>query len=187
MRKFKGIILAVVVLALNSLTSSCVLTQKQQTRFLAKHCVGSDSTIINHDVIFKDTTYYITTQGPIQYLENPCKKLCDSLGNLKPFSMVEKKNGIKTTIKSIGNSISINSETDSLAAKAKLKTTTNTTTSKAVKIVKEYCQREHCTGWCGFTNYWFWISSSILAIWTLLKVFKGYITTAVPFLGKFIK
>lgn len=184
MLKLKGItwLLLIAIVSLQS----CVLTQKQQKRFLSRHCVGSDSTVIQHDVIFKDTTFYITQQGPIQYLENPCKKLCDSLGNLKPFSMTEKKNGIKTTIKSVGNSISINSETDSLEAKAKTKETINTTTSKTVKAVPVNCELEHRTKFDGFTWYWFFITASLLTLYVLLKVFKTYLKGVFPFLTKFL-
>lgn len=186
MQKLKGTIQKLILLIATAALSQCVLTQKQQKRFLSRHCVGSDSTVIQHEIIFKDTTFYITEQGPIQYLENPCKKLCDSLGNLKPFSMTEKKNGIKTTIKSIGNSISINSETDSLEAKAKTKETINITSSKIVKAVPVECKQKHCTGWCGFTNYWFIITAALIVLYTLFKCFKAYLKT-VPFIRIFIK
>lgn len=179
----KNIILILVALSL----TSCVLTKKQQTRFLAKHCVGSDSTSVSHDVIFKDTTIFITKTGPIQYLENPCKKLCDSLGNLKPFQIKEKKNGLIGTIKSVGNSIVFDCEADSLKAVIKVMQHEKSTYKKEVKIVKEYCEKEHRNKFDGFTYWWFFISAGILLIVILFKIFKGYIKTAFPFLNGIIK
>lgn len=86
--------------------------------------VTTDSTVITDSVsesvteriVLKDTTIYITREGIIQYLPNPCAFLCDSLGNLKPFKSESKKNGVKSTITSIGNVLAVDCKTDSLEA-----------------------------------------------------------------------
>lgn len=182
MRSLKVVILVLLTVAV----SSCVLTQKQQKRFLSKHCVGKDSIVVKDTTIYKDTTLYITVAGPVQYLENPCKLLCDSLGNLKKFEVKEKKNGIVSTIKSVGNSIVFDCEADSLKAIIKTPEHRRSTYNKSVKIVPQYCEREHRTKFDGFTYWYFLITAGLIVLYIALKCVKTYIEAWMPWLGKFL-
>lgn len=150
------------ILILLTFLSSCI-TEKKRQQICQKCPVKIEKEV--HDSIIeklKDTTIYITTQGPIQYLENPCKHLCDSLGNLKPINKQSKKNGIKSIIKKVGNSLAFDCEADSL------KTVINGL-KETIKIIKKkeiievpVCHLEHKNKFDGFTYWWFWITLIIL-------------------------
>jgi hypothetical protein len=112
-----------------------------------KRCTVKDSVSYKEVIKLKDTIIYITKAGPIQYLENPCKFLCDSFGNLKPFEIKKKENGIIGTIKSVGNSISFDCKADSLEAIIKgLREKEITKTETKTVIAKE----NYITSWQNF-------------------------------------
>lgn len=157
----KNLLLLLIPILLNV---SCV-TEKKRQKICQKCPVKIEKEI--HDSIIeklRDTTIYITTQGPVQYLENPCKTLCDSLGNLKPIKIENKKNGIKSTITTVGNSLVVNCETDSLKAVISgLKETLRITKEKEIKEVP-VCHLEHKTWFDEYTFWWFWITLAIFVI-----------------------
>lgn len=151
-------------LLLLTFLSSCITEKKRQQ--ICQKCPVKIEKEVRDSIIEKlrDTTIYITTQGPTQYLENPCKHLCDSLGNLKPVKIETKKNGIKSTIKSVGNSLVVECETDSLKAVINgLKETVRITKEKETKEVP-VCHLEHKTKFDGFTFWWFWITVFIIVL-----------------------
>jgi hypothetical protein len=172
----KALLSLLIILSL----SQCILTKKQKDKFLAKYCERKDSFIyIRKDsIVVKDTTIYIPTivNTPI-YLENPCKELCDSLGKLKPFFKSQSKNGIKSTVKSVGNSIVLQCETDSLKARIQYLEhyITNIEKSYTENTVEKSCELEHRTKFDGFTWWWFWITASIIVLFVLVKKFKAYL------------
>lgn len=165
------------------MASSCVATKKQKQRFLSKYCERKDSIsyVKKDSLVYKDSLilFPIEINTPV-YLENPCKLLCDSLGNLKPFFKDQKKGGLKTTVQSIGNSIVINCQTDSLKARISWLEHNISTIEKShtENRVEKPCELEHRTKWDGFTWYWFMITASILVLWILIKIFKGYFMIA---------
>lgn len=167
--------------------TQCVLTKKQKDNFLAKYCERKDSLIyIKKDsIVFKDTTIYVPTivNTPI-YLENPCKLLCDSLGNLKPFIKTEKKGGLKSTVKSVGNVLVVECETDSLKARIQYLEhhTIDLEKSHTENTVQKPCELEHRIKFDGFTWWWFWITASILALFILIKLGKTYLKAYLPFI-----
>ncbi len=167
--------------------TQCVLTKKQKNNFLAKYCERKDSIVYvkKDSIVFKDTTIYVPTivNTPI-YLENPCKLLCDSLGNLKPFIKTEKKNGLKSTVKSVGNVLVVECETDSLKARIQYLEhhTIDIEKSHTENTVQKPCELEHRTKFDGFTWWWFWITAGILTLWILIKLGKTYLKTYLPFL-----
>lgn len=95
--------------------TSCVATKKQRERFLANNCEHNDSTvtIVEDRIVYKDTTIYISQEGEPIYFTNPC----DSLGHLKDINTTTNKGGIKSSVKTIGNSLVFNCATDSLKAR----------------------------------------------------------------------
>jgi hypothetical protein len=151
---------------------SCV-TKKQRAR-ICKECAGKDSVSVEYKerIVKHDTTIYTTIAGPVQWLENPCKNLCDSLGNLKPFKVETKKNGLKSTIKSVGNSIQAECDADSLKQVITLLTKEIERTTFEKKVIPSDCEKEHKTRWDGFTFWWFWITLGIIILFILLKRFK---------------
>lgn len=171
------------LLLILTIFSSCVLTKKQKNNFLAKYCERKDSIVyIKRDsIVLKDTTIYIPTvvNTPI-YLENPCALLCDSFGKLKPFTRTEKKNGLKSTVKSVGNVLVVECETDSLKARIQYLEhhVIDIEKSHTENTVQKPCELEHRTKFDGFTWWWFWITAAILALW----IGKNYLKTYLPFL-----
>ena len=151
-------------LLLLTLLSGCISEKKRQK--ICLECPVRIEKEIHDSIIEKirDTTIYITQQGPIQYLENPCKTLCDSLGNLKPIKVESKKNGIKSTITTVGNSLAVNCEADSLKAVINgLKEIIRIRKEQEVKEVP-VCHLEHKTWFDELTFWWFWITLSVISI-----------------------
>jgi hypothetical protein len=153
-----------ITLLLLTFLSSCITEKKRQK--ICLECPVKIEKEVHDSIIekLKDTTIYITTQGPTQYLENPCKNLCDSLGKLKPIKVEAKKNGIKSTIKTVGNSLVVECETDSLKAVITgLKETIRIRKEQEVKEVP-VCHLEHKTWFDELTFWWFWVTLVILLV-----------------------
>lgn len=153
-----------ITLLLLTFLSSCITEKKRQK--ICLECPVKIEKEVHDSIIekLKDTTIYITTQGPTQYLENPCKNLCDSLGKLKPIKVEAKKNGIKSTIKTVGNSLVVECETDSLKAVITgLKETIRIRKEQEVKEVP-VCHLEHKTWFDELTFWWFWVTLIILLV-----------------------
>lgn len=153
-----------ITLLLLTFLSSCITEKKRQK--ICLECPVKIEKEVHDSIIekLKDTTIYITTQGPTQYLENPCKNLCDSLGKLKPIKVEAKKNGIKSTIKTVGNSLVVECETDSLKAVIRgLKETIRIRKEQEVKEVP-VCHLEHKTWFDELTFWWFWVTLVILLV-----------------------
>ena len=149
---------------------SCV-TEKKRAEICDK-CpiisVSRDSII----TVLKDTIIYNTTQGPILWLENPCSKLCDSVGNLKRFEKIEKKNGLKTTLSTKGNVLSIECDSDSL--KQVIKGLESKYTFKEKNDVKTIENKENQkTSFDGFTRWWFYITASCFILYLIYLFVKS--------------
>lgn len=150
---FWSVIISILLLILITL-NSCVLTEKQKQKFLSNNCERKDSTVrITEDrLIYKDTTLYITQQGDPIYITNPC----DSLGHLKNIKSTANKVGIKSSVKTVGNSLVFMCETDSLKYRIKwlehrIKTTEISHTES--KVEKE-CELKHRNS-IDYTCRWF--------------------------------
>lgn len=146
----------------------------------------TDSTLIKDSTVektierikLKDTTIFITLPGPIQYLENPCANLCDSLGKLKPFTHTEKKNGIKSTVTTVGNVIEFNCEADSLKQVIKglqekiiehTKFEKHTKEEKHFKTVPVHV-RTPFERWC---VWWWWLTVAMAALFIIYMVYSN--------------
>lgn len=181
--KFNLVLISTVLVLL----SSCIATKKQKANFLAKYCERKDSIsyVRKDSIVYKDTTIYIPNiiSTPI-YLENPCALLCDSFGKLKPFTKTTTDKGIKKTIKTVGNVLVVECETDSLKARITYLEHHDIERqfSHTENTVQKPCELEHRTKFDGFTWYWFWITVSILTLWILIKIGKTYLKAYMPFL-----
>lgn len=161
-----------VVLVLIAVLSSC-LSEKERLK-ICNSCAVKDSIVYKETIKLKDTTIFITQQGPTQYLENPCAWMCDSLG-LKPFEILKKKNGIKSEIKSVGNSIVFNCDADSLKQVIKgleEKTISKDNTKNIVKYIPCNNERTLFDGFCRYNAYIFWLLLVALGIRYYLRWHK---------------
>lgn len=171
MLKLKKNILAALVLIVA--LSSCISEKKRLK--ICNSCVVKDSIVYKEVVKLKDTTIFITQQGPIQYLENPCAWMCDSLG-LKPFEITKKENGIRTTVKSVGNSIAIESHADSLEKKVILaeKTISKDETKNIFKYIPCTNERTMFDGFCRYNAYLLWLLIVFFGVRYYLKWHKPF-------------
>jgi hypothetical protein len=108
------------IITLFGISCSCEWHAKRISAKCSSESI-SDSTSVSteENVKIKDTTIYITEKGPTQWLPNPCKHLCDSMGNLKPFKEEKKKNGLTGRIETHGNVLTFDCDADSLKARIK--------------------------------------------------------------------
>ncbi|MDQ3047060.1 MAG: hypothetical protein M3R27_05885 [Bacteroidota bacterium] len=159
--------------------TSCV-TQKQRSKICLTCTVVTQSHDSIIEKIVRDTITLPPIAGPIQYLENPCKELCDSLGNLKPFIKTERKNGVVSTIRSVGNSIVVKCDTDSL--QAEILKIEKERFQKIETVQRIPCHLQHESKFSGFTFWWFWITAGLLFLWLIWKFCKTWLKAYIPFL-----
>jgi hypothetical protein len=179
-KRLKVIIIFILAIAGLILLSRCVATKKQKENFLAKHCERKDSIsyVRKDSIVYKDSLIYIPQiiNTPI-YLENPCKLLCDSLGNLKKVNIVTNKGGLKSTVKTLGNGLIFECETDSLKARIKWLEHNLTIIEKShtENTVQVPCELKHRTGFDGFCRWYFFITFSLILIVLALRFLGNYI------------
>jgi hypothetical protein len=160
----------IAILSILLITSCATIKENRYARKCAKFdCIKKtyvlDSTFVTE---IKDTTY-ITKQGTTVYLENPCAELCDEQGNLKKFEKTTKKNGIKSTIKSVGNVLVVECDTDSLEA---IITTLQTT--KIRSEVQRVGVPRKKTWFDKLKAVWFYVTVTALAVYLALKIKKAF-------------
>ena len=147
----------VIIILLTLLTFSCV-TEKKRLKICQSCTVKSE----RHDSIVEkivEVPVLIKGEaGPIVYLDNPCKLLCDSLGRLKNVSIQSKKNNQTINIVSNGNGLHIDARTEDTIVKkeVKQKEVYNKTVDTQVKQMP--CANEQ-TGWEQFCEIGFYIYS----------------------------
>jgi|GEM_PF-2616859 len=186
---FRLFLLGIIVFIVAVSISSCYVNRKGELtekgiNFIAEHCKGEDSTSHSDKTTIEFDTIKIPypVQGPIQYLENPCKLLCDSLGNLKPVSIKQKKNGITGTINSIGNSLIFDCKEDSLMYVIETKERVIQDLEKSKTVIEKPCDKEHTTG-----TQWMWIRlGQILSAFIILQCLIRIITVAWPITKPFL-
>ena len=158
----KNIIIILLTLAI----TSCV-TQKKRLKICATCPV---ETITKDSIIIKDTAIYIVQKGEVEYIDNPCAELCDSFGNLIPFERETTSNGIKTTIKTIGNVLTVECEVDSLKA---VITLLEKQSSSIVTVPPKIVERKK-SRFENFQSLWFYVSWTAIIVFIGVKVFKRF-------------
>lgn len=157
----------------------CVATKKQREKFLRENCVVASTTTTKDSTSQKETirhdSIYIDVAGPIQYLPSPCEKLCDSLGNLKPFRQESRHNGIKQSLESVGNVLVQKCDIDSLLQvnKTITKELEHYKTINKETQVHENCKLKHVTSWNEFCRIGFYIYATITLLWLLVKYLRN--------------
>lgn len=140
------------------LLTSCITEKKRQE--ICNNCPGKskDSTII------KTVTVPVNVPGapgPTVYLENPCKLLCDSLGNLKKVNINITKGGQSLNINTIGGGLLVSTSTKDTTIAAQVPQKEVYSAKESIKYIP--CQNER-TAFDGFTRYWFYITALILVL-----------------------
>lgn len=157
--------------------TSCV-TLKQRERICAT-CTTHDSTYVHDTTIVSvhDTTIKLGyIHGPVSYLPSPCQALCDSIGQLKPYTHTERHNGLVETLKTEGNVLVQECDADSLEAVIKVMQRDHDRIVKS--LVERAVEVNVLTKWQSFgyvSGLALWIILVIYALFRLAKfVLKKY-------------
>ncbi|MCS5663930.1 MAG: hypothetical protein NZ604_06575 [Flavobacteriales bacterium] len=156
----------IAILSILLITSCATIKKNRYDRKCAKFdCIKNsyvlDSTFVTE---IKDTTY-ITKQGTTVYLENPCAELCDEFGQLKPFEKVTVKDGIKNTIKSVGNVIVSECDLDSM------KQVNTTLREEIFRLESQTIEVPRKKTWFEkLQSIWFYISATAIILYLALKI-----------------
>ena len=161
--------------------SSCMTNRKGQLttkgkNFIAEHCKGFDSISENTVLVYKDTTIYLPgKKGETIYLSSPCD-------SLKPLNIVKHKNGLTSSVKTVGKTIEFDCEADSLKAVIKTLERKTQIVKKERVVIEKPCELEHLSKWDSF-----WIRTGqilllILLLFVAFKCLKTYLKAYLPFI-----
>lgn len=187
-KSFLCCIFSALILILACILSSCVATKNQRERFLRENCTIASKSEIKDTTTRKETvktdTFYKSVTGPIRYFASPCEKLCDSVGNLKPFKEISRKNGITQSIETFGNVLIQKCDGDSIAEINKQLTIEldHFRSEKSEIQIHDNCKLAHLTD---KDIFWRMIGirlSIILALYIFLRILKIYFQN-VPWLA----
>lgn len=169
-RRFYYLPYVVVLIALLAFCSSCITEKKR-----AKICGSCPSKIEVKDSIVERLVevpvYTPPIPGPTLYLPSPCAALCDSLGNLKPFTIEKKQNGIKTTLKSnlVNNTLEIASNLED-STKTLAKVNVKDHYHSKQEVIQAPCKLEHVNWWNKFCVYFTLVIGTLLLIYFYIRV-----------------
>lgn len=155
-----------------------------KNHYLQKYCKESDSVSVSDKttIEFDTLKVYYPVQGETIYLDNPCKSLCDSLGNLKPIKITKTKHGITSTVSTIGNVLKFDCKEDSLMYVIETQKRVIDTFEKDTKVVLKDCELSHLKGWHYFLMWSGGIALLFLFIKYIGKAIWQYIKLYLPFL-----
>lgn len=149
--------------------TSCV-TEKKRLQICNTCAVKTEVRDSIYQVECWDTVRLAPISGPVIYIQDPC----DSLGNLNPISITKTKNGVIGTVKSMGNTIVFNCETDSLRAYIRMLKEKYVLNKKIVADVKYIPCKNERTSFDGFTRWWFWGTFVIVLFFVARWILKRY-------------
>lgn len=144
---YRFLICLVIAVVIVVTITSCVSEKKRAQ--ICKTCTLKsevrDSII---ERLIEVPVYTAPVPGPTLYLPSPCASLCDSLGNLKPFTIEKKHNGIKTTIKTntVANTLDISSNLED-STKTTAKVLQREIYHSQLDQVPARCELRHLTDW----------------------------------------
>lgn len=148
------------------------ITEKKR-REICNTCTSSS--IKKDSVVYRIDTFNIlipSEDGPIIYLDNPCKDLCDSLGRLKQISTITKKNNQVITIKNNNGKLVIESSTKDTTINKTFGRKEVFSSERKTDIKWIECKKEHRNAFDGFCKWFFYIVSPILALYGIFKIYK---------------
>ena len=150
---------------------ACVVTQKQRNRFCSNCPVKKERYDSIVEKVIEVPVKIPGKDGPTVYMENPCSKLCDENGNLRPNLNIEtKKNGQTLHIMSQGNGINITTATKDtiINAPVKQKEVYSKSHDESVKYIP--CVNER-TSFDGFAKWYLYITAPILVLWLAWRLY----------------
>lgn len=157
----------------------CV-TEKQRLKICQSCTLASkDSVRVVTTVTPFDTALYVSQMGKdisFNIDSNNCCQLVDTLFSMMARSngtITAKENGVKSSIFTKNNKLTFRCEADSLKNVITLLRKEIETSREVVKVVPARCDLEHRTKFDGFTFWWFWITSALLALTLGLRFYRN--------------
>lgn len=156
------------------LITSCITEKKR-----LKICNTCASVSSRHDsIVYKRDTVKIELPGkpgPVVFLENPCKLLCDSLNHLKNVNINTVKNGQNLHISTQGGGLNISTETKDTLAEVPVMNKETYHEQKDVEQKFIECKRDHRTDFDGFCRMFFWIIAPLLVLYGVFRWYRNKI------------
>lgn len=149
--------------------------EKRAQRRCAKCPIKTE---IKDSIVYRHDTVQIQLPGkpgPVQYLENPCHELCDSLSRLKHINITTTRNGQVLNIKTVGNSLAISSETKDTTAKVPVQVKDTYHSEHIEKPIYIPCTNER-TAWDGFCRWFTYIVMAAAGIYFGVKLIRKKLT-----------
>lgn len=162
--------IGILLICIVEIMTGCV-TEKQRLKI----CNGCPvKTVIHDSIVLKHDTvpfYLPGKDGPTVYLENPCKELCDSLGNLKKVDKKTNRNGLRLHITTQGNGLNITTASKDTTLKAPVTTTQTFHSKKDTEVKWLQCDKPHKTEFDGFCRWFFYIAGPTILIYIVCKFY----------------
>lgn len=132
-----------------------------KNHYLQKYCLSKDSISEHTEIVYKDTTLYISSPKDSIIINNPCDTV---------FHIVKKQNGLKMAVNSSKGKLTFTCEADSL--KAVIKTLQTTKAKFQLRTVEK--KVNELTKWQSFLIVSAYIFFAILLIYLGFKLLKLY-------------
>jgi len=132
-----------------------------KNHYLQKYCLSKDSISEHTEIVYKDTTLYISSPKDSIIINNPCDTV---------FHIVKKQNGLKMAVNSSKGKLTFTCEADSL--KAVIKTLQTTKAKFQLRTIEK--KVNELTKWQSFLIVSAYIFFTILLIYLGFKLLKLY-------------
>ena len=132
-----------------------------KNHYLQKYCLSKDSISEHTEIVYKDTTLYISSPKDSIIVNNPCDTV---------FHIVKKQNGLKMAVNSSKGKLTFTCEADSL--KAVIKTLQTTKAKFQLRTIEK--KVNELTKWQSFLIVSAYIFFTILLIYLGFKLLKLY-------------
>jgi len=132
-----------------------------KNHYLQKYCLNKDSISEHTEIVYKDTTLYISSPKDSIIVNNPCDTV---------FYIVKKQNGLKMAVNNSKGKLTFTCEADSL--KAVIKTLQTTKAKYQLRTIEK--KVNELTKWQSFLIVSAYIFFAILLIYLGFKLLKLY-------------
>jgi hypothetical protein len=132
-----------------------------KNHYLQKYCLNKDSISEHTEIVYKDTTLYISSPKDSIIINNPCDTI---------IHIVKKQNGLKMAVNSSKGKLTFTCEADSL--KAVIKTLQTTKAKYQLRTIEK--KVNELTKWQSFLIVSAYIFFTILLIYLGFKLLKLY-------------
>jgi len=133
-----------------------------KNHYLQKYCLNKDSISEHTEIVYKDTTLYISSPKDSIVIKN----ICDTV-----FTIVKKQNGLKMAVNSSKGKLTFTCEADSL--KAVIKTLQTTKAKYQLRTIEK--KVNELTKWQSFLIVSAYIFFAILLIYLVIKAIRLYL------------